>query len=715
MAEFVISNDPPFLLYPATQKQAVIVNHDEENDIAIGSQEGIYSFQPSGVEGGQITDPTVTIVAAAGGQIVVDGTWAVYGVCIPLVDNSGNIIDSTANVSVTEGATSLLPGANETAAALISSGFITEMATALQLALATGAISLLANPTLLYNQGIQNPAIPGVTVGATTLAAGYGATNKVNAVPVIDGFVGRPIAATAQKWYLQEGDTLASIQAQNSFADYTGLQALGVKFTLCVKPSRHAAKVGGSTLTAEQANLTAILNALTPHDVILWQECNQPHSMFFSDTGDATQPSYLTYWDAYQPTITGLGYKCCYDPLLFDLVNSITMYPHNGQAKHPDKVYCDWYGQDFNNNRNPDTVQNGKSLVSMAATDGVPLGIGEWGESAQGKAITQAQLVNMTNKCIAIIQGQINAGFTTANNNDASVMWYSGGDKGGVPGPNDVLGPPPDINAVALQTSYDALAPSAGSLALTIGPNSFKTVTPLAPSPGAGFALTNGLSYEITINAIAGVGSTNPWLQAQVNWHTFDSTAGHTSDAQHWSIPMGVNGSIGSFVIGRGPMCSEYVSILLHNYDTVGCTVAVSVLQTGRSEKNHDLIWDTVNSVAIPTFTSPGGNTYSKSLGSVNGDNIPASGNKQYLMSMYAGNATIRVVTDTHGSTGMLNFVLHPQPPNLFGSGAIFNVTTDDTEVFRELILPRGPCLLTVSNGNAAGVKAFVEMVAGND
>lgn len=730
MATLGLNATDPYLLYPISSigAHALIANRDFNNSILIGPQEGLYSVQPSpqsnntnqsGDQGSPMVNPTVTSIDP-GGYIEVDGTWDVWGIAATTsTDQNGNPIPVP--VSVQAGATALVGGPAATAAALVSSGLATAIATATQTALATGGISLLGNPTLLYNVNATSPpSQAGIPIGATTLAPGYGVTTKTAAAPIFDNYIGFPNAITMQKWYLNEDQFPTS-----PTSDYKSLVALGTKIILCVRPDR-AAVLNNDTATinaqiaAMQTTIAAFNNPVgTVQWVVLWQECNErspaDNTWYFNFSGsNPAQPTYAAYWAAYAAAIEtalpgGLAYGCGIVDSQQGTARCTDLLLSLG-APAPDAVFYDWYATAFTTASGthsfaPDSVYSASGMSLLQAAGTIPIGHSEYGYQVGGNP-SPTIWQPFVNKIISILQPLVNTGKAVC------LVYYSGQGAGSG---NDITGPT-DFKVPGIQQLNNTLGGSSvpgGGSGLTIAAGASATLTPLNPSPNKGFAITDGLSYELWLNVIAGVGSTLPLLTVEFDWHSQDQTTHFPNDRQDWYVPMGTNGTNGTYLIGKGPMSSEYLSVKLTNNDTVTCTVGGQIMQTGRPVTQHVLQWDAMSSVSVPTFTlSDGAAGFAGAIGIVAGRTVNAGATLKILMGMMNCDSYMRLNVANAAGTETVHCTLSALPQTgVWGSTNLFSAYLPDAgggaeanEAIFDVKLPRAPTLLTVVNNDTANI-----------
>ena len=256
----------------------------------------------------------------------------------------------------------------------------------------------------------------------------------------------------------------------------------------------------------------------------------------------------------------------------------------------------------------------------------------------------------------------------------------------------------------AIRTSSDPRVPMlqrltktlAGSTltAGTIGGGNQVKQTPISPSAVAGYATADGLSYDITINLIAGVGSTIPFAAAVLQWLNDDSLTAPAVAEQVWDMPMGASGTSGTVITGVGPQHGQFLKVLIKNHDTVACSVGIQLNSTSRPITRHNWYWDCFNSVAVPGFTLPQASSiFRNCVGRTNGLNVPV-GTTSVLFGLFSGNVYVRF---NPGTSGKIQGTLTPQPPGPWGVGALLNQTPVG-EFTTSMVLPRSPCVIAFTN-----------------
>lgn len=246
----------------------------------------------------------------------------------------------------------------------------------------------------------------------------------------------------------------------------------------------------------------------------------------------------------------------------------------------------------------------------------------------------------------------------------------------------------------------------------------FTTLPPLNPSPIAGLGLANELSYEVCLGLTAGVGSTTPFAAVTLQFYDFDELPALQTPVAivTYRCPMGTNNDPNGPAVtyGRGPQRGAYMRVQVHNVDTVDATLQFyQMVGTAREVDRDDWRWDAGgNAPVIPGFTNAIAAPASLVLAGLSGP-IPANGSLSVLCSMFAGKVYVRCHANT-GNAGPINIQIAPQPASLFSSQSLLNENVAaGTELFTsEVALPRGPCLLTLSNSSGSSIGGDAEIIA---
>jgi hypothetical protein len=617
------------------------------------------------------------LLVAAGASVIQDATRTIFA----FTDSSNPPI----NVQIDPGTAQY----NLAPSQILSLINITALATAIAEAIAETGVSLLGQPTLLYDNSQPTPVGTPGNVGATISNHWFpSGTTPSQAITLMNGYVGLPLGNIVERVYY--GDGKYPSLTDEPLAAYI---AAGAKLQLCLKPLL-TGLTNPTIAASEQANIAAtitLLNGATypgggavKYDIVLYTEANLPSSEFTS----ALQ--YQQYIALYGPTVRSRGVKLVYNPASYNMPNAVSYY--SGDASF-DAWSLDYYGTDWKQGILP--------FAEIEALTNLPVGISEWNAvSAAGDMLTTAQFTSYTNYIISVFSARLANGL-----DNYDIILYTGYNAS----PLNQINSNADWKIPQIVAMYDALAAAPPSTpGVVINANSSKTVPPINPSPGGGFAMMNNISYDSVINLVSNAaGSTNPFVTLQMNWLNVDAAGAIAVAEQRWSIPIGTTATVGSIIQGRGPQHGQYVQIKAINQDTVACTLTLQVNSTSRNVNEHDWYWDAVAGVNIPGFTESNiGAAYANSLLSINATSIPANGSKSFITSMSACEATVSCST---GTGTALQFLLVPLPTSVFGGGAIYDETT--TNDSRNIFLPRGPCLMTIVNPSGSAENAFVEIV----
>jgi hypothetical protein len=217
--------------------------------------------------------------------------------------------------------------------------------------------STVQTPARLFTKGIS---------GATVAPSVYGSTNWVQAANMFDSYVGLPLAATAQKVFLLEGQFYTDPLPSH----ITSLAAAGCQFIICVYPS---------TTTDDSTRLTNFLKLLNRNNIIyqaaLVNEWNCADKF-------PSPKAFLNYWAQYAPVIQDAGVQVCSlvcassDPHAFAKIEP--GFPTNPL---PDAYWIDYYATGYQFNVRLDAPGG---LLDQAEAHGVQAGVAEFGWSAGG-------------------------------------------------------------------------------------------------------------------------------------------------------------------------------------------------------------------------------------------------------------------------------------------------------------------------------------------
>jgi hypothetical protein len=600
------------------------------------------------------------------------------------------------------------------------------LALAIAQQIAAQGLSLIGAPKALYG-GLQPRTGAGI-VGVTLDRFAYlpNTSNDFQQYPVWASKVGRPFNGV-RRCYIQEGDTpTTSANDGNSSNSATN----GFKICVSLKPFRDATNTYGNNKIPGQGNLTfaqhltaikatvAYLQSIATHglEICFWHECNGNGNNgpfgsggpYGTTTSPQDQTNFHIYHNFYQPAC-----KIATNPSLTGDVTTaicVAAFSPNNMTGYItgcnglDTYAVDYYSQDFNSK--PTTVPPAVDAVrTLAITDSKKFGYWEIGLT---NGATNPSVVTVNNWLNDEMIAK-NVAYLQAGHIMADTVWFAAPKDGTGGASRNALGSgaagacndPTVITNVA--NLFDQLS-SAPSNILSVPGSSSVIVAPLEPSSGAGFAVANGLSYDITLALVSSGTPTIPFVQVRFDWFNNDAAGGIPVETQIWRCPIGNNATVGTNITGVGPQRGQFLQITLTNLDTVACTVQIQVNSTSRSTPKHDWIWDEPSSVQVHGYNMASGGSFGNALGAMNSVSIGAGGNKKYLFGMRAGNATVRF--DVPAAGAGLNYVLAFEPQGDMGSAALINkiLTPTDKDFNINIILPRCPISVNVINldGGAA-------------
>jgi hypothetical protein len=562
-------------------------------------------------------------------------------------------------------------------------------------AITASGVPLVGAPTPVYN--LPSAALAGAgPVGATVWPQGYGfaGSDYIDAASKFDGYCGNlPIALTMQKWYLPPGTYILS--AGQIPAGLLALINAGCRILLSIKPSQ-------ALTLSDYANVLTTINVLKAAGasnllVTLWNEPNQT-GVFPSAA------AYIAFVNYYIGAVRAAGVPHAYTPSVFTNATSYTYYPGDANV---DYVLPDYYGDAFKHGSLLDSPIGGAAGSLMSLADNhlpspIPFGLGEWGDSATGVPLPETGptgWIAYWNYLLNLFATRLNHGKT-----NGPILYFSGQNPAGP----DIL---PDGSGgydltVGISTLYNGL--SAAATTVTIGAGATLTTPPLNPSPSAGYAPLNGLSYEISASLTASASSTVPFAAVLISFYDFDVPGGRPIEQVQWFVPMGAAGTTGSVITGKGPQRGAYMQIQVTNLDTQPVTLQLQLNSTGRSAAGDDWEWD-AHGAAMPlaaTYTPCGGPSFANSLGTIGGGTpvtVAAGASTTRILSMYSGQVYLRWgVTAT--TPADCSLTITPLPQSQWGSATLYNVSGGDNTY---ITLPRCPCLVTLTNSQSTGTATF--------
>lgn len=645
----------------------------------------------------------------------------------------------------------VVPGGTQWSPTQVGIDTATIAAMALEIAtqLAQSGISLLASPTLLY--GGQAPRTGAGLVGVSLIkykgiATGGTPNPSLAQVQQVEGdwntSISRPMGANCSKRYFGPPDAnnpLGEMPTSGTTSqNIANIAASGCKVLVSLKPfpdTTGGYTTGPNAAKCAQAftqlvNCIAYITSLATNGVeyTLWQEPNLDASNWGGTDDVSGGIGYAKYVAFYGPAFKTpnqtVSQTLVFDPVTSGAAGSIAAYWHSGSYNSLiDKLVCDAYCLDYtkgSGNNGQRFIGELNSIQSIANGVNKPFGFWEWGvtdgaatvplNSAQAIAAGKPANLNFQfwneNYIIGTMVGRLNGGLQNAD-----TVWYVSGT-----GQND-----PDVDTTGIivseiQKTFDALSSAPSSL-INIAAGATATLPANNPSPGAGYAIADGMSYDITINLVTSTGSTKPFVIATLNWFNDDIPNAQPVATQSWALACGKTGTAGTYTLGKGPQRGQFLQITLQNQDTVVVGANCQVNGTSRTVAKDDWVWDVSSSVNVPapsslggiTFALADGGSYVNSLGSVNSASIPAAGGqKAFMFGLFTGQAFIRISGE---GSGFLNYVFNPFPQAFFGSAAVINQSP--TTEFGEMILcPRGPMIVTITNNDpGAAHNANIEII----
>lgn len=209
----------------------------------------------------------------------------------------------------------------------------------------------------------------------------------------------------------------------------------------------------------------------------------------------------------------------------------------------------------------------------------------------------------------------------------------------------------------------------------------FTTLTPVSSvtSPNAGYAIANGLGYEISLTGINhGAGDAANFYQVIITFYDDDSASAVPVDQVMWWCPLGVQGSGNPcIVVGHGPLRGLFMKVQVSpssgatNVD-IGCRIR----GVGRTYLRDDWReqWPIQN---VPSYTRP--NNDQISCSNAGTENAPLTANAgatiKRLLPLYSGWMQLRYGVNGL-TTNQMGYHLYPQ--NILGNaGSEFNPISD--------------------------------------
>jgi hypothetical protein len=645
----------------------------------------------------------------------MDGTKTIYA----------NAPANTANLLVLPAGSNPTLSVSALGEAFIASGLALQIAQAIS----QSGISLVGAPSLLYNGSIQN------TAGTP---AGFG-TNFSDGVPASYGCAGGNSTAAFQCSYTAFDSLITpQVDGASKLFNNASLYPLvpdnkqqaainkGHRLYLCYQPG--ALPTSGQVTsiqqtTTDQNNLLASVNAMiaacaaagtgaTVEAIVLYQEYDD------NDSGhNITAPVYQSAWNYYanflHAHLPTLNIVACVGSGTASQWNNYV----NSGLTFISGLMVDYYGSSFNKGVLLDSGNNGgavvggvsNNIIAIAAALNIPWCIGELGRIATSNATvpTTTQMKNYFTYIAGVVAAWVGAGHSMLD-----CMWFNG--QSGSPNIISTLTDPLVSSPANLLQNFIA---AISSVPITgIGAGVTAVLPPITPSPVAGYATAQAISYDITVNLIASAGSTVPFAAVELAWFNTDDTTAQPVAVQQWTLPAGTTGTTGTFIVGAGPQRGQFLQISITNLDTVQMSVTIQLNATGRITETDDWFWDPANSVTVPTFQLVNANApFSNQIAVQSGTTLLASTAITRLCGMFAGETYIRF---NASGAGVVSVQLNPVPATKGGGGTWLGACSllneqPNGEFEATIVLPRCPTEVIITNTDGANSHVVnFEMVA---
>lgn len=585
--------------------------------------------------------------------------------------------------------------------------------------IAAQGLSLIGAPKALYG-GLQPRTGAGI-VGVTLDKWAYvpNTSDDFKQYPVWATKVGRPFSG-CRRCYSQEGDVPSSSSNDGNAANSA---TNGFRVDHSLKPFRDATNTYGNNKIPGQGSLTfaqhltaiksavvylqsVCTNGLT---ICFWHECNGngQNGPFGSGGpyGPTTTPQDQTNFHAYHNFYQQACKKATNPALTADVETAVCVAAYSPNSMVGYIVGCngvqvyavDYYAHDYASKKTtvPPAVD---SVRAQCVTDGTKLAYWEIGLT-NGSANDSVSDINtwITQEMISKNVAHMQAGHPMGD-----TIWFAAPSSG--PGPSrnalgsGAAGNCNDPSVIANTASlFDNLS-SLPSNVISVGAGASLVIAPLKPSPGAGFAIADGLSYDITLALISAGTPTVPFVQVRMDWFNNDATGGIPVETQIWRCPIGATGTVGTNITGVGPQRGQFLQITFTNLDTVACTVQIQVNSTSRNVESHDWRWDVNASVNVPTFNLANGGDFGNDLGAMNQVSVTSGGGqKRYLFGMRSGWATVRFKPP---AASTMDYDLQLMPQSDMGSASLLFITlaSTDQDYVATIRLPRCPVAVQATN-----------------
>jgi hypothetical protein len=237
-------------------------------------------------------------------------------------------------------------------------------------------------------------------------------------------------------------------------------------------------------------------------------------------------------------------------------------------------------------------------------------------------------------------------------------------------------------------------------------------ITPISPSPVAGYQPCNQVGYEISIDlqAATNTGNTAPFCLVTLTFYDDDSPTALPVDRIQWYLPVSAAGATVYPVSGHGPLRGQYMTLSFTNLDpAVALSFSAIVRGSSRTYSRDDWRWQISGGAAVPGYVLPifGGG---QALVIATAVPIILQGGSQQirLIPLFAGRVLLSW-SITGLTSNAAQFTIAPVNTSdgapvyaspLAGQAPASGLPPSTTV---ELALPRDLCVLTMTNLAAAG------------
>lgn len=210
--------------------------------------------------------------------------------------------------------------------------------------------------------------------------------------------------------------------------------------------------------------------------------------------------------------------------------------------------------------------------------------------------------------------------------------------------------------------------------------------------------------YEIILNPKFAAGTTNPFIEVQLQW--VDSGTGLQVASDSFYLP-GSEAPSGLAVFGRGPTKGNQLFVTVTNLSSNNpVTTALTVLQNSRVYASD--VWrfqnSSVNNQTVAGFTLPTFPDDESCLGTVTGASVAASGSASWLMGIGSG-GPVTVTLECSGPVATnARFHAYALPSSVYGTTApLIAYQAANLNQAYTFNPPRAPWLLQAVNTATSG------------